>query len=138
DTALVQSLKQGKRAEQAKAGGQNRPAKRGKPTKLPGEKSLAASPGTWFVWAGIVAFFVFLFGIILSVLVDSLGKPWFTTWLPEHFTVGWYQEAWTRFDLTHIIVVTLVVAVTVVVVSILVGVPAAYVLARRNFRSSDS
>lgn len=107
--------------------------KRGKPNRLPGEKSLAASPGTWFVWAGIVAFFVFLFGIILSVLVDSLGKPWFTTWLPEHFTVGWYQEAWTRFDLTHIIVVTLVVAVTVVVVSILVGVPAAYVLARRNF-----
>jgi putative spermidine/putrescine transport system permease protein len=99
----------------------------------PGEKSLVASPGTWFVWAGIAAFFIFLFGIIISVLVDSLGKPWFTTWLPENFTLGWYAEAWTRFDLTHIILVTLVVAFTVVALSILIGVPAAYILARRNF-----
>ena len=82
----------------------------------PGEKSLAASPGTWFVWFGIAAFFIFLFGIVLSVLVDSLGKPWFNTWLPENFTLGWYQESWARFDLAHII-----------------GVPASYVLARSNF-----
>jgi putative spermidine/putrescine transport system permease protein len=81
----------------------------------------------------VAAFFIFLFGIIISVLVDSLGKPWFTTWLPEHFTVGWYAEAWTRFDLTHIILVTLIVAFTVVALSILIGVPAAYILARRNF-----
>lgn len=114
-------------------GRKGRKGRKPKPMRLPGEKSLAASPGTWFVWAGIVAFFIFLFGIILSVLVDSLGKPWFATWLPEHFTVGWYQEAWARFDLTHIIGVTLVVAITVVVVSILIGVPAAYVLARRSF-----
>jgi putative spermidine/putrescine transport system permease protein len=99
----------------------------------PGEKSLVASPGTWFVWAGVVAFFVFLFGIVLSVLVDSLGKPWFNTWLPENFTVGWYQEAWTRFDLTHIIGVTLLVALAVIVISIVIGVPASYVLARSNF-----
>jgi putative spermidine/putrescine transport system permease protein len=108
-------------------------SKPGRPARLPGEKSLVASPGTWFVWAGIAAFFIFLVGIILSVLVDSLGRPWFTTWLPERFTLGWYQEAWARFDLTNIIVVTLIVAFSVVVVSLLIGVPAAYVLARRNF-----
>ena len=99
----------------------------------PGEKSLVASPGTWFVWAGIAVFFVFLFGIVLSVLVDSLGKPWFDTWLPENFTFSWYAEAWTRFDLGQIIGVTLLVAFSVIVVSILVGVPASYVLARSNF-----
>ena len=109
-----------------------RPAK-GKRVLAPGERSLVASPGTWFVWAGIAAFFIFLFGIIISVLVDSLGKPWFTTWLPENFTLGWYSQAWTRFDLTHIIGVTLIVAFTVVALSILIGVPAAYVLARRSF-----
>ena len=109
------------------------PKSRGGRVLGPGEKSLVASPGTWFVWAGVAAFFIFLFGIIISVLVDSLGKPWFTTWLPEHFTVGWYAEAWTRFDLTHIIAVTLIVAFTVVALSILIGVPAAYILARRNF-----
>jgi putative spermidine/putrescine transport system permease protein len=106
------------------------PRKTGLP---PGEKSLTASPGTWFVWAGIAAFFVFLFGIVISVLVDSLGKPWFNTWLPETFTTSWYQDAWTRFDLTHIIGVTLLVAFTVIIVSVVIGVPASYVLARSNF-----
>ncbi|WP_104178270.1 ABC transporter permease [Cryobacterium sp. Y50] len=99
----------------------------------PGEKSLAASPGTWFVWFGIAAFFIFLFGIVLSVLVDSLGKPWFNTWLPETFTLGWYQESWARFDLTHIIGVTLLVAFSVIIISVIIGVPASYVLARSNF-----
>lgn len=99
----------------------------------PGERSLAASPGTWFVWAGIAAFFVFLFGILSSVLVDSLGTGWFSTWLPQEFTADWYAEAWTRFDLGHVIGVTLIVAFSVVIISILVGVPASYVLARRNF-----
>jgi len=101
--------------------------------RLPGERSLVASPSTWFVWAGIAAFFIFLIGIISSVLVDSLGRPWFTTWLPENFTTGWYEQAWNRFDLTHIIGVTLIVAFSVVVISLLVGTPAAYALARRQF-----
>ncbi|MGI8458581.1 MAG: ABC transporter permease [Propionibacteriaceae bacterium] len=99
----------------------------------PGEKSLAASPGTWFAGAGIAAFFIFLFGIVISVLVDSFGKPWFNTWLPEKFTTSWYQDGWTRFDLTHIIGVTLLVAFSVIIVSVVVGVPASYVLARSNF-----
>jgi putative spermidine/putrescine transport system permease protein len=99
----------------------------------PGEKSLAASPGTWFVWAGISAFFVFLFGIVLSVLVDSLGRPWFNTWLPENFTTGWYQQAWTRFNLTHIVGVTLLVAFSVIIISVVIGVPASYALARSSF-----
>jgi putative spermidine/putrescine transport system permease protein len=99
----------------------------------PGERSLVASPGTWFVWAGIAAFFIFLFGIVLSVLVDSLGKPWFNTWLPENFTTSWYQQAWTRFNLTHIMGVTLLVAFSVVIISVVIGVPAAYVLARGSF-----
>jgi putative spermidine/putrescine transport system permease protein len=99
----------------------------------PGEKSLAASPGTWFIWAGIAAFFVFLFGIVLSVLVDSLGRPWFNTWLPENFTTAWYQQAWTRFNLTHIMGVTLLVAFSVIIISVVIGVPASYVLARSSF-----
>ncbi|WP_022886640.1 ABC transporter permease [Glaciibacter superstes] len=106
---------------------------RNKSSLAPGEKSLVASPGTWFVWFGVAAFFIFLFGIVISVLVDSFGKPWFDTWLPENFTLGWYQEAWNRFDLSHIIGVTLLVAFAVIVVSVVIGVPASYVLARSRF-----
>lgn len=106
---------------------------RNKSSLAPGEKSLVASPGTWFVWFGVAAFFIFLFGIVISVLVDSFGKPWFDTWLPENFTLGWYQEAWNRFDLSHIIGVTLLVAFAVIVISVVIGVPASYVLARSKF-----
>ncbi|MCX7523179.1 ABC transporter permease [Microbacterium sp. STN6] len=105
----------------------------GPANRMPGERSLVASPGTWFVWAGIVAFFLFLFGILISVLVDSLGKSWFTNWLPTEFTASWYGEAWSRFELAHVIGVTLIVAFSVVIISILIGVPASYVLARSKF-----
>ncbi len=125
NSTLTQKVKL---ASPAKVAGS--PKKSGLP---PGEKSLVASPSTWFVWAGIAAFFIFLFGIVLSVLVDSFGKPWFNTWLPENFTTTWYLDAWTRFDLAHIVGVTLLVAFSVIVISIVVGVPASYVLARSNF-----
>ena len=108
-------------------------ALRARNKKKVGERSLVASPSTWFVWAGAAAFFVFLIGILVSVVVDSVGKPWFNTWLPESFTTGWYSGAWDQFGLTHIIGVTLLVALTVIVVAVLVGVPAAYLLARRSF-----
>lgn len=101
--------------------------------RAPGEKALVASPGTWFVWAGMAAFFILLLGILSSVIVDSFGKSWFSTWLPETFTTQWYSKSWERFDLTHVIGVTLTVAVSVVVLSVLIGVPAAYLLARRDF-----
>lgn len=102
-------------------------------TRAPGERSMIASPGTWIVWACVAAFFIFLFGILFSVLVDSFGEAWFDSWLPASFTTDWYVSAWDQFPMTHIILVTVGVAFTVVIISILVGVPASYVLARRNF-----
>jgi putative spermidine/putrescine transport system permease protein len=102
-------------------------------SRAPGEKALVAAPSTWFVWAGVAAFFIFLLGILISVIVDSLGRPWFDTWLPENATFDWYSGAWERFGMAQVIGVTLVVAVTVIVLSVLIGVPAAYLLARRDF-----
>lgn len=109
------------------------PPRRKPSSRPPGERALVASPGTWFVWAGVAAFFIFLIGIITSVVVDSLGRPWFGTWLPEAFTTDWYTSAWDRFGMAHVIGVTLVVALSVIVASVLIGVPAAYLLARRSF-----
>lgn len=96
-------------------------------------RRIAANPTTWVVWFCVAVFFVFLLGILISVLVDSFALQWFGTWLPPEFTTQWYQRAWDRFDLTHVLGVTLLVAVSVVVLSVLIGVPAAYLLARRNF-----
>ena len=108
------------------------PPRRGS-SRAPGEKALVATPTTWVVWAFVAAFFVFLIGILLSVVVDSFGRGWFSTWLPETFTLDWYTGAWERFGMARVIGVTLLVAGVVIVASVLIGVPAAYLLARRSF-----
>jgi putative spermidine/putrescine transport system permease protein len=96
-------------------------------------RRIVASPAAWLVWGAVVLFMVFLVGIVGSVLVNSFGTRWFGTWLPQGWTTQWYSEAWTDFSLLQVVVVTLEVAAAVVALSVLVGVPASYVLARRDF-----
>ena len=83
---------------------------------------------------GIMAFFVVNIGcMIAATATNSLARQWFGTWLPEGFTGRWYLEAWKEFQLASILVVTLQVVLAVVLLSVMVGVPAAYAMARRNF-----
>jgi putative spermidine/putrescine transport system permease protein len=96
-------------------------------------RRLSASPGTRLVWGAVVFFLLNLAGVIGAVVVNSLGTRWFDAWLPEGFTTQWYGRAWDEFALFDVLVVTLKVALAVVVGSILLGVPAAYALARRGF-----
>jgi putative spermidine/putrescine transport system permease protein len=99
----------------------------------PGKRRIVASPGAWLVW-GVVAFFlVNLAGVVGSVLVSSFGTQWFGTWLPAGVTTSWYADAWRSFGLFEVVSVTLQVSLLVVLISVLIGVPASYVLARRTF-----
>lgn len=85
------------------------------------------------VWAAVGFFFFMLAGIVGSVVVNSFGKRWFDTWIPLEYWTQWYTQAWGQFDLSHILISTLQVAAACVVLSLLIGIPAAYVLARSNF-----
>ncbi|GGL11395.1 ABC transporter permease [Mangrovihabitans endophyticus] len=96
-------------------------------------RRLAASPGAWLVWGAVTFFFVMLAGVIGSVVVSSFGSHWFDTWLPQGWTTQWYRQAWQEFTLFDVLVVTVEVSLLVVGISVLVGVPASYVLARRSF-----
>jgi putative spermidine/putrescine transport system permease protein len=88
----------------------------------------------WFV-IGCMAFFVINVAlIVISVLVSSFGTGWFTGWLPEGFTAKWYGDAWKEFQLQYVLLVTVQITLSVVALSLLVGIPAAYALARLNFR----
>jgi putative spermidine/putrescine transport system permease protein len=96
-------------------------------------RRLVATPAAWLVW-GVVAFFlVNLAAVIGSVVVSSFGRRWFDTWLPDGWTTSWYSQAWDEFGLFQVLVVTVEVSLLVVGISVLIGVPAAYVLARRPF-----
>lgn len=83
---------------------------------------------------GIAALFVvnvvFLVG---AVAVSSVATRWLGTWLPDAATTAWYRDAWHEFQLDSVLVVTAEVVLAVVLLSVVLGVPAAYALARRDF-----
>jgi putative spermidine/putrescine transport system permease protein len=96
-------------------------------------KRLTLRPAAWLVWGAVAFFMLILLGVVGSVVVDSFGTRWFGGWLPRGWTSHWYGTTWREFDVGSVLTVTLEVAVAVVVISLLVGVPAAYALARRTF-----
>lgn len=85
------------------------------------------------VWVVVGFFLLNLFVMMLSVITSSFATRWYATLLPEGFTPSWYAEAWNEFGLTSVVGVTLQIALACVLVSAVLGVPAAYVLARRSF-----
>jgi putative spermidine/putrescine transport system permease protein len=99
-----------------------------------------ASASRWVVrgWSGLLnalmVFFVANIGLLIAaVAVNSVATRWLGTWLPEGWTTSWYASAVDEFQLPGVLRVTVEVVAAVVGLSVLVGVPAAYVLARREF-----
>ena len=98
-------------------------------------------PGNWgarmwnAVVVGVMTFFLLNVGLIVaSVATSSLARRWFNTWLPDGYTFSWYLAAWKEFQLGSVLLVTVEVVLAVVVLAVLIGVPAAYAMARREFR----
>ncbi len=94
----------------------------------------------WFdlAWGGLLWGLMLLFVVnvalmIAAVATNSFARRWLGTWLPEGWTTRWYTAAWKEFQLDSLLVVTAQVVLAVVLLSLLIGVPAAYTLARRNF-----
>lgn len=85
---------------------------------------------TW----GFMIFMILNIGLMVaSVLTNSVATKWFGTWMPEGFTLSWYASAWKEFQLGSVLWVTVQVVGAVVFLSVLIGVPAAYTLARVDF-----
>ncbi len=87
----------------------------------------------WAIWILVGFFIVNLMGLIATVVVNSFSTRWFTTWLPVGFTTKWYLSAWDEFQLPDVLLATFEVVGAVVLLSGLLGVPAAYAMARREF-----
>jgi putative spermidine/putrescine transport system permease protein len=91
------------------------------------------SVGGWLVWGAVGFFLVNLVALVASVVVNSFAVNWFDTWWPSGLTARYYATAWQEMNLLDVLIVTLQVSVAVVVLSVLIGVPTAYALARRVF-----
>ncbi len=100
---------------------------------------MVLKPSPWsrlwvgLVWALVGFFVVNLLALIATVLVDSFATRWLGTWLPAGWTTRWYGSAWDEFQLGDVLTVTFEVVFLVVAIAGLLGVPAAYALARRQF-----
>jgi putative spermidine/putrescine transport system permease protein len=79
-------------------------------------------------------FLINVSGILLTVILNSFSKNWFTGLIPKIFTVDWYRYLATDHDIINLLGVTFTVAISVIVISLLIAYPAAYALARRDFR----
>jgi putative spermidine/putrescine transport system permease protein len=96
-------------------------------------QELVGRLGKGLVWL-ITSFFVLnVLALIAAVIVNSFSTRWLGTWLPAGFTWRWYGSAWDEFQLDSVLMVTAEVVLAVVAISLLVGVPAAYTMARRDF-----
>ena len=109
------------------------------PTSRTGLPASAAPSRRWgwlwraTIWTVMGFFLLNVVFMIATVVVNSVATRWFGTPLPEGFTLSWYGRAWDDFQLAHVLVVTLEVVAATVLLSILLGVPAAYALARARF-----
>jgi putative spermidine/putrescine transport system permease protein len=90
--------------------------------------------GAIFVYATVGLLVLVVGGILASVVLDAFATSWFGGWLPDGFTDRWFRAAITDFDLPQILLATAFITLAVAAIGLVVGVPAAYVLARRRFR----
>jgi putative spermidine/putrescine transport system permease protein len=97
------------------------------------EKTVGSRLWIFAVWATTIFFIVNLFGIIGAVVTSSFATRWLRSWFPDGFTTKWYFSAWAEFQLGDVLLVTFQIVFAVVFLSGLIGVPAAYAMARRNF-----
>jgi putative spermidine/putrescine transport system permease protein len=87
---------------------------------------------------GLMTLFVLNIGLMVAaVATNSFARRWLGTWLPDGYTTNWYVAAWKEFQLGDVLWVTAEVVLTVVLLSIVIGVPAAYALARKTFRGKQ-
>jgi putative spermidine/putrescine transport system permease protein len=84
--------------------------------------------------AAIALYVAIVLGILLTVVLNSVSKGWYSGLLPKTLTTEWYKYAAADHDIPGIVGATFVVAIADVVVGLLIAFPAAYALARSDFR----
>lgn len=85
-------------------------------------------------WFAIMIYSFNILGIILTVILNSLSKEWYGELFPKIFTFEWYAYMAREHDLPQLLYATFVVAISVALIALIIGLPTAYLLARYNFK----
>jgi putative spermidine/putrescine transport system permease protein len=80
-------------------------------------------------------FVLVLLGLFAALILESFATSWRGGWLPAGFTGSWFTQAWSdpAYGVSSHLLTTFEIGLSVIVISVAAGVPAAYVLARRSF-----
>ena len=103
------------------------------PARTAGGATIGERAWATLVWTFVGFFILNLLALIATVVTSSFATRWLRSWLPSGWTVRWYESAWTEFQLDDVLLTTFETVFLVVLISGVLGVPAAYALARRNF-----
>lgn len=82
----------------------------------------------------ILIYLVNIVGILFTVILNSASKGWYSGLLPKYLTLEWYRYVALDHDIPNLLYVTFTVALFVVVISLVISFPAAYAMARHDFR----
>lgn len=85
-------------------------------------------------WLIIGGFIITILGMTVTVFLSAFATHWFGTLLPAGFTLSWFQQAWTEYDIWLYFQISLGTTFIATVISLLVSLPGAYVFARKEFR----
>jgi putative spermidine/putrescine transport system permease protein len=97
------------------------------------DDNLSARLWRTIVWLVVATFVLNVLALIAAVILNSFATRWLGSWLPVGLTTRWYASAWSEFQLGDVLIVTFEAVFAVVALSGLLGVAAAYALARRDF-----
>jgi putative spermidine/putrescine transport system permease protein len=90
--------------------------------------------GKFLFIAVIVCYVAIVLGILLTVVLNSLASTWYTGLLPASLTTKWYEYAQNDHSIPPIVANTFIVSIVDVLIGLLIAFPAAYALARSDFR----
>nr|WP_249316990.1 ABC transporter permease subunit [Bacillus sp. FJAT-50079] len=74
----------------------------------------------------------------LAVLLSAFGKEWYGTILPNGYSFEWFKKAWVAYDVGFYYLVTLQIVIPATIISLVLSIPTAYILARRDFKYKEA
>jgi putative spermidine/putrescine transport system permease protein len=96
--------------------------------------------GKLLFYVAIGFFVINIVALVSTVVIDSFAFSWFKTILPTDakgnlgLVTHWYPDLAQDHDMGQLLVNTFVVAIGATGIALLIGFPAAYILARKEFR----